>query len=98
MFVLKFGKKCCLLLQGDYLIQEILNYSPVANSVTLKTASARLSEMSQQYHDHTQPNDPEFDQHPTRKPEILQLVYRFYFLTPTSALRMKYTLNIHVKV
>lgn len=63
-------------------------------------ATARLSEISEQCHDHTQPNDPEtcFDQHPTRKPEILQRGSRIYVLTSTSTLRMKYTRNIHMKV
>jgi len=100
MFFLKFGRKRCLLLQGNYFIQGILNYSTEANSATLKTATARLSEMSEQYHDHTQSNDPEisFDQHPNRKPEILQRVSRIYFLTSTSTLPMKYTSIMHVKV
>ena len=100
MFVLKFGKKMSLLLQGDCFIQEILNYSPEANSVTLKMVTARLSEMSEQCHDHVQPNDPEisFDQHPTRKLEILQRVSRISVLTSTSTLRMKYTRNLHVKM
>jgi len=59
MFVLKLGKKCCLLLQGDYFIQGILNYSPKANSATSKTATARLSEISEHCRDHAQSNDPE---------------------------------------
>jgi len=59
MSVLKLGKKCCLFLQGDYFIQRILNYSPETNSATLKTATTRLSEMTEQCYDHTQSNDQE---------------------------------------
>jgi hypothetical protein len=70
------------ILNSLYFTREILNYSPDPNSVTLKTATARLPEMSGQS-DHKQSNEIEISFDHTRRKAysiVMCILYLFFNL------------------